>query len=350
LDTQADFLLHIGSTAVLSNGVGTLPLSLQSGAGLDQVEMVFHVSGSRLANLHLTNLAAQVGSVNLVPLGADRYRVQFNRRGGDYLQGNFVLARLGFSVLPDAHSAVATLRGESLTAVRADAQAANGRAGVGRVFIVGQEPILDLARTNGQVALTLYALPGQTVAIERAAVLGGVGAWTFDSSVTATGLRTDLPPRSATGPVEFFRAKIGGTPPTLTVRFEGGQIILEWPLDCIGCDLFQSPSIGPDAAWTPVLASPQVVNGRYRVALPPPNHPLFLRLGRSGALSIRAEGGQAVIEWSLGCAGCTLLQSPSVGPDAVWTPSVAQPQVVNDRYRVVLPISGQRQFLRLAVP
>ncbi|HEY9170716.1 MAG TPA: hypothetical protein VI136_00365, partial [Verrucomicrobiae bacterium] len=218
---------------------------------------------------------------------------------------------------------------------------------LGRVFVVGREPILDLARASQQVALTLYALPGQAYSIERTSALGGAGGWSFDSTITPTSLRTDLPPRPATGPVEFFRASIGGAPPTLTVRFVGGQLVVEWPADCGGCALFQSDSIGPDAAWTPVLATPEVVNGRNRVTLPPPDHPLFLRLGISGALSIRAEGGHAIIEWSLGCAGCTLLQSSSIGPDAVWTPSAVQPGVVNDRYRVMLPLSAQPRFLRL---
>ncbi|HEY9175432.1 MAG TPA: putative Ig domain-containing protein, partial [Verrucomicrobiae bacterium] len=137
LDTQADFLLAIGSTAVLSNGVGNVPLTMQAGVELNQVELLLNLSGGRLTNLHLTNLAAQV-SANLVPLGANRFRVEFQRQSGASLVGNLTLARLAFAVVPDEHSAVAVLRGESLTGVRTDTLTANGRAGLGRVFVVGR--------------------------------------------------------------------------------------------------------------------------------------------------------------------------------------------------------------------
>ena len=67
-------------------------------------------------------------------------------------------------------------------------------------------------------------------------------------------------------------------------------------------------------------------------------------------LSIRLEANQAVIEWSLDCVGCVLLQSPSIGPDAAWTPNGTQPQVVNGRYRVLVPVAAQPKFLRLIPP
>jgi hypothetical protein len=42
-----------------------------------------------------------------------------------------------------------------------------------------------------------------------------------------------------------------------------------------------------------------------------------------------------------------LVQSPSVGPGALWTPAGVQPEVVNGRYRVTLPVTAQQRFLRL---
>jgi hypothetical protein len=278
LDTQADFRLHIGSTAVLSNGVGTVALTLQSGAPLNQVELLLAVSGQRLTDLHLTNLAAQVGSANFVSLGGNRFRMQLERHPAGSLQGSLIVARLGFSVVPDEHSAVAGLAGESLTGVRTDTLTANGEASLGRVFIVGREPILDIARTNNQIALTLYALPGRTCAIEKNSALGTVSGWTFDAAVTPTELRTEMPLRPANGPVEFFRASVPSAPTTLTIRLEGGQVVLEWSLDCVGCVLLQSPSVGLDAVWTQSAGQPQVVNDRYQMVFPPADQPRFLRL------------------------------------------------------------------------
>jgi hypothetical protein len=240
--------------------------------------LLLNLSGTRLTNFHLTNLAAQVASANFVSLGSDRFRVEFQRQSGASLLGNLTLARLAFAAVQDEHSAVAVLRGEALTGVRTDALTANGRAGVGRVFIVGREPILDVTRSNSSAALTMYALPGQTYAIERATALGGANAWTFDRYVTPTSLRTDLPPRPASAPVEFFRARTEAASTRLSIRLEGNQAVIEWSLDCVGCVLLQSPSIGPDAAWTPNGTQPQVVNGRYQVKVTVTAQPRFLRL------------------------------------------------------------------------
>jgi hypothetical protein len=349
-DTKADFQLSIGSTAILTNGADSVPLTLQSGVELNEVNLLLHVGGQRLTNLQLTTLAPQVGAANFLPLGEDRYQIQFQRRPEASWQGSVALARVAFAAGPGSQSAVAVLRGEGVTGLRADAPTANGQAGVGRVFIVGPEPILDLARSNQMAALTLYALPGRSYAIERRAGLSSQSPWEFLQSVSPASLRTDLAPQPMTAPAEFFRASALGPAPTLSIRFENGQLVAEWPATCVGCSLFQSDSVNPGARWTPVPIPPVLVNGMYRVTMPAPTSPTFLRLGVSGALSLRVEGGQAVVEWSAGCTGCILLQSPTLGPGAVWTPSAVQPQLVNDRYRVVLPLTQQRLFLRLGVP
>jgi hypothetical protein len=261
LDTRADFLLQPGTTAVISNGVGSVALQLDSGATLEQVTLTFATTGSRLTDLYLTNLAAQVGAADLVPLGGGRYRATFNSRPGEWLQGNFPLARLG-----------------SLTGLRVDGLTATGQGGEGRIFIVGREPMLDIHRLGTQVGLTLYALPGLPWQVERRDALGTPGAWSLLAAITPTALHTDLPPRPAGAPAEFFRARDGADPALLSIRREGGQVVLEWSLDCAGCVLLQSPSVGADAIWTPTASQPQTVNGRYRVTLPVGAQPLFLRL------------------------------------------------------------------------
>ncbi|MCW5556084.1 MAG: hypothetical protein KIS67_28500 [Verrucomicrobiae bacterium] len=281
IDTQPDFSLGIGTTAIWSNGVGNVALTLQSGVDLNQLQLVLAVTSGRLTNLNLSGLAPQIGSANLIPLGADRFNVQFDKQSGALLQGNLTLGQLGFAAVPDESSAIAVLRGESLQGVRADSlQSVEGQAGLGRVFIVGREPILDAApAVGGQVALTLYGHPGQVYTLERTVAVGGAPSWSFDSLVTAVGLRTDLPLRPASGPIEFFRALEGTVGVILTIRLEGGQIILEWPLECAECVLEQSPALtGPAAVWIETAAQPSEVNGRYRVSLPVSGEQLFLRL------------------------------------------------------------------------
>jgi hypothetical protein len=280
VDTLPDFRLHLGSAAIRTNESGRVPLILDSEAELLRVLLEFQLNGDRLTNLHLTNVATEIRAHNLVSLGSNRFRAHFEPRFGMVLQGQYPLADLAFDAVPGEHSAVVVLRGESLTGLQADERTATGQAGLGRVFIVGREPILDLGQTNDQVALTLYALPGYTYAIERATGLGAGSPWYFERVVTPSdGLQTPLPPRRAGAPAEFFRARIVPEDPSrLSIRVEGGQAVLEWSLDCAGCVLLESPSVGPGAVWTPAGTQPQIVNGRYRVTLPLNAQQRFLRL------------------------------------------------------------------------
>jgi hypothetical protein len=280
VDTLPDFRLHLGSVAVRTNESGAVALTLDSNAELLRVLLEFQLGGDRLTNLHLTNIAAEIRAHSLVSLGSNRFRARFEPRFGAVLQGQYPLADLAFDVLPGEQSAVVVLRGESLTGLQADERTATGEAGLGRVFVVGREPILDLGQTNDQIALTLYALPGRTYAIERATSLGANSLWYFERAVLPSGgLQTPLPPRRAGAPSEFFRARIVPEDPSrLSIRLEGGQVVLEWSLDCAGCVLLQSPSVGPNAVWTPAGTQPQIVNGRYRLTLPLTAQPQFLRL------------------------------------------------------------------------
>ncbi|MDH7503539.1 MAG: hypothetical protein QHJ82_12620 [Verrucomicrobiota bacterium] len=261
LDTRPDFLIQMGTTAVPTNGAGLLPISLQSGAPFNQINLALRVSGDRLADLYLTNLAAQVGPAALVPMGSNEYGVQFTSRAG-----------------PNVHSAVAVVEGVSLAGVRTDGITAKGRAGTGRVIIVSTEPILDVKLTNSQIALTLYALPGAPYTIEKNNSIDTTGGWLPDNTVTPTDLQTDLPLRPMTQPIGFFRARTGGAPTLLSIRLDGNKVVLDWPMSCANCVLLQSPNVGPNAPWTPSTAQPHVVNDRYQVVLPLDNQRLFLRL------------------------------------------------------------------------
>ena len=95
----------------------------------------------------------------------------------------------------------------------ASASSLNGRAGSGRVFVVGREPILDGTRVaNNQIALVLYAPPGGRYTLEHSTDLADTAAWTFDGFVDTASLKTTLPLRPMSRPVEFFRALLPAAP------------------------------------------------------------------------------------------------------------------------------------------
>ena len=278
-DTRPDLTLGIGTTALLSGGSGSVPLTLHSGVDVTNLNLTLAVSGDRVTNVNLQSLAAEVASVNFTPLGSNRFNAQFRSQANALLQGDLTLAQLAFNTVSNEHSAVATFTGESLVGNRASsASPLPGGAGNGRVFIIGREPILDsVAATNRQLALTLYARPGERYALQHRSSLTGTNAWAFDRTINQTGLGSLLPPRPALAASEFFRALLlPGT--ELTIRIEGNEVILEWPLECAGCQLEESATVGPGAVWTPSGAQPQPVNGRYRVALPIGASPRFYRL------------------------------------------------------------------------
>jgi hypothetical protein len=272
-----DFRLGIGSTAIWSNGVGNVPITLQSSFPLTNLQFVLDVSSGRLTNFNLGTLAPEVASANVIAIGSNQFDLQFDRRPDSALQGNFTLSQLGFAAVSNEHSAVVSLRAKSLVAATPATVFTNGAAENGRVFVVGREPILDLASVSNQVALTLYARPGRYVLERNSEVIEqGTNLWTFDSFVDADAIRTDLPLRETAPAREFFRTyeAVGVTVP-LSIRLEGGQVIIEWSLDCTGCVLEEAGSMaGP---WTPSLQQPQVVNGKYRVTMPPTGT-RFLRL------------------------------------------------------------------------
>jgi hypothetical protein len=145
------------------------------------------------------------------------------------------------------------------------------------VFIVGLEPILDAySAEDDRIGLTLYAPPGGQYALEQ--TFDPIsGPWRFDSVITALDLRTELGTRVKEAAMEFFRA--GSVPSNrLTIRRLGGQVVVEWPLDCPDCRLQQSLAVGAEAVWTDTPVTPTEVEGLNRVTLPLQSTALYFRL------------------------------------------------------------------------
>jgi hypothetical protein len=226
-DTRPDFALSLGTTQLLSGASARVPLILNSGADLTNASLVLAISSDRLTGLQLQSLAPEVGSVDFLALGANRYEARFHRGGGAFLQGDFILGQLAFGAGSNERSEVVWLRAESLTGARASSAAPlTGGVSPGRVYVLGREPILDAApATNRQLALTLYARTGERYALERRPDLNSPEVWLPDSEITPTDLKTPLPLRPLDHPQEYFRALIiSGY--DLTIRREGNQVIL----------------------------------------------------------------------------------------------------------------------------
>ena len=65
-------------------------------------------------------------------------------------------------------------------------------------------------------------------------------------------------------------------------------------------------------------------------------------------LSIELVGAGALsISWPAESAGYQLVSTPVLGASAAWTAVAANPQLVQDRYSVVLPVGSSNHFYRL---
>jgi hypothetical protein len=278
------FSIAVGTTAVLSNGTGNVALTLHSRADVTSLHLVLAArnilpplpNASRLTNFTLSALGPQVGSASLSALSSNRVDILMSAQPSAFLQGDFVLGQLDFAAVPDAHSAVVLLEGESLTGQRQSGLPGDGTTTAGRVFVVGREPILDSALgSSNRLALMLYALPGRNYALERTPTLGAGQGWTFDSTIIPSALRTDLPLRPMTAASEFFRAY---EQVLLSIWIEGNNVVIEWPLDCPTCRLEEAPALGANVNWIPSSAQPILFNGHYRVVLPMNALQRFMRL------------------------------------------------------------------------
>ena len=278
LDNMPDFRLSIGTAAVLPGENGTVPLTLKSGAELKQIELHLSINGDRLTQLQLTNLAPQVGSATLLPLPTNEFLLQFIALANSAFQGQFTLGHIGFNVTSDPHSGIAVLQGERLEGLRLNGLTIRGRPSAGRVYIVGDEPILAGALTSSQqLALTLYAQPTHHYIIERTQTLEAPD-WQFDSLVWAASLQTDLPLRQTGQTPQFFRAQEAQPGSTLNIYLEPGHAVIEWLAPCDNCVLQQSDRIGQNANWATCPVQPVLQSGHYRVSVPITGNRQFYRL------------------------------------------------------------------------
>lgn len=67
-------------------------------------------------------------------------------------------------------------------------------------------------------------------------------------------------------------------------------------------------------------------------------------------LSIQTSNDTVIIEWAMGCTNCQLLESTSLHTGASWTRTEGASQLVNGRYHLEVPLSGNSRFYRLLRP
>ena len=203
-DTLSDFVFRVGSTNVLAGESNTVPLVLQAGADLTNLSLIVSVPASRLTNLVLRPLAAEVSQASLMPMGQDLFNLSLNldpAQAGSSLRS---VATLDFLAVSNYHSASVTLGTSNLLGwLSSGTLLTNGRAVSGRVIVVGREPVVDLG--GSPLALILYGRPGAGYALQGSTNPVS-GLWTEWTRFTLTNRLVTLPVAGSNAPVFFYRA------------------------------------------------------------------------------------------------------------------------------------------------
>ena len=204
-DVVADLALHLGATRVLTNAPGSIPLQLASGLDLRKVSFVVRQDPCRLTAFGLSDLPPEVLSADITVLASNETRLVFTARPGESLQGSLALGLLRFTADAGLRSAAVYLTASNVAGVRQDGSAfTRGVAGVGRVFIVGAEPVMDFSK-GGPVRV--YGPAGARYQLLSSPSLPPAAVWTVVEEFTLDGVYRDVTPAAMVNPVLFYTVR-----------------------------------------------------------------------------------------------------------------------------------------------
>ena len=204
-DTLSDVTLNVGSTNLLAGEGGSVALVLK--ASLALTNFSFHLSApfSRLTNLALVPLSAEVTAAGVSASGPDAYILNLDLDPDQQTSSERPVARLDFLAVSNGQSAIVSLGATQLLAHQSSgALVANGAATSGRVIIVARQPVLDLA-AGLPPQLTFYGLPGTSYSLQSSTDLSGT--WGTLSSFTLSNRFTTLSLTNTPPPAAFYRAR-----------------------------------------------------------------------------------------------------------------------------------------------
>ena len=176
---------------------------------------------------------AQVCATSITPLPNSSQQLNLLTCAGQWLIGTQQVAWLNFTAATNQSSAFAGLSFTNLAGYMPDGTAvANFAPQSGRVVVLGEEPLLEMApNTNAQPLLMLYGKPATNYTVEwRTNLLSGKWQPVLANLVVGTNLLTQLGTAPGSGPNNFYRAvrlAAPGTTPSLSM-FMGtnGQLAL----------------------------------------------------------------------------------------------------------------------------
>ena len=154
----------------------------------------------------------------------------------------------------------------------------HARTGNGRVFVLGEEPLLDAFVLSNQThGLTLYGQPGHEYQIEQAGEFGAGASWSAVRTLHLTSSADSAGPMESSAGTIFYRTRdLTLDPRLMSAKVEAGKIVIEWPEAAGNCIVQEKAFLTQSWMASPLV--PQLHAGRYRVVIPVPRGSTFYRL------------------------------------------------------------------------
>jgi subtilase family serine protease len=252
IDTLPDFAVALGHTNVFVGETNALPVRVQSGLDLTNLAFTIELPVPRVRRLTLMPLLPNLDAA-LRSTDDDHWNVSLSAKDG--LQGDHVVALLGFAADTNEHSAVVPFVITTPTSVlRTGIILTRGAVSWGRAIVIGREPVLEVYRQPAG-KLTLYGNVGASYGIEVTTNLVS-GTWSRLSTYRLDTSFVNLPPLDLSASAILVRAvQLTGLQPMLSVQDAVGPVysFLLHGETGRGYYIQTSPSIGLDASWQSVF-------------------------------------------------------------------------------------------------
>ena len=217
-----DFTLGIGSTNLLAAETNSIPVVLNSGAGLTNLSFLITPSLGRLSGFSLRSASAEVLASTVQPVASNQWLVNLSLNSALSLTGPRTLGGLTFVAVTNDHSAIVPVAISQVLARGAQGRVfTNPATANGLVIVVAAEPVLMPASAS---SLTIYGHPGSRCSLQYRTDLGAQAVWSDWTTLVMTDrVVTVAIPLLAT-PNRFYRAYELPLGPGLSIKTLSGPV------------------------------------------------------------------------------------------------------------------------------
>ncbi len=270
-DTLPDFVLSLGTTNVLRGESRRVPIDLRSSLNLTDIRFVVPGISNNLENVALQPASSGVGSTVFLSV-SNRAEVTISAAPGETLPPADTLAYLEFSAPRQGASEIVRLAVDELAANAQDGRGIeNGRGSGGRIFVIGQEPLLDAFITSNKTrGLVLYGKAGSNYVIETSHHPADQSEWKAFRQVRLNERYLAMELASTSEGAEFYRAYEGALSagPRLKIGFDQGEVVVEWSVAVGDCIILATASLAPPIEWRPAVLPVEEDGNLRRLRIP----------------------------------------------------------------------------------